>query len=248
VFSKNRNRKGDRDMSIASVLSQPTIITSSQTTTAEEQTAEDLALEQAEKEKVDFLNILLTQLSNQNPLDPMDTKDFTAQLTRYSILEQGIETNQKLSVTNDLLQTSASAASFDYIGKQVEVETNIGVVQNDEITWSYLIEGSASDVHITVTDEDGNTVGESEGSISAGVQSATLDTTGYNVPAGTPLYINIVATDQDGAHLNTQVTSSVVVDGVWSDGQNSYLTAGDVSFRSSDVLKLVEAENNETNI
>jgi hypothetical protein len=140
VFSKNRNRKGDRDMSIASVLSQPTIITSSQTTTAEEQTAEDLALEQAEKEKVDFLNILLTQLSNQNPLDPMDTKDFTAQLTRYSILEQGIETNQKLSVTNDLLQTSASAASFDYIGKQVEVETNIGVVQNDEITWSYLIE------------------------------------------------------------------------------------------------------------
>jgi hypothetical protein len=44
------------------------------------------------------------------------------------------------------------------------------------------------------------------------------------------------------------VTSSVVVDGVWSDGQNSYLTAGDVSFRSSDVLKLVEAENNETNI
>lgn len=234
-------------MSIASVLSQPTIIPSAQVDSGD-QSAEEIAKAQAEKEKVDFLNILLTQLSNQNPLDPMDTKDFTAQLTRYSILEQGIETNEKLATTNELLKTSASAASFDYIGKQVEVETNIGVVQNDEITWSYLVEGSASDVHITVTDADGNKVGESEGSISAGVQSATLDTTGYNVPAGTPLYINIVATDQDGAHLNTQVTSSVVVDGVWSDGQNSYLTAGDVSFRSSDVLKLVETTNNETNI
>jgi flagellar basal-body rod modification protein FlgD len=230
-------------MSISSVLKQPLIIPSSQVDTGGK-TAEEIAKEQAQKEKVDFLNILLTQLANQNPLDPMDTKDFTAQLTRYSILEQGIETNEKLSVTNDLLKTSANAAAFEYIGKEVEVATNIGVVQGDSVDWSYIVEGSPSDVHLTITDGDGNKVGEAEGSIAAGAQSATLDLTGSNLPAGTPLYLSIQATDSDGAKLNTQTTSMIVVDGVWSDGRSSYLTAGDISFRSSDVLKLVEVEDN----
>ncbi len=234
-------------MSIASVLSQQTIIPSSQVD-AGDKTAEEIAKEKAQKEKVDFLNILLTQLSNQNPLDPMDTKDFTAQLTRYSILEQGIETNEKLSTTNDLLKTSASAASFEYIGKEVEVATNIGVVQGDSVEWSYIVEGSPSEVLLTITDGDGNKVGEAEGSISAGAQSASLDLTGANLPVGTPLYLNIQAKDGDGAKLNTQTTSRIVVDGVRSDGKTSYLTAGDVSFRSSDVLKLVETGNSGTNI
>lgn len=56
-----------------------------------------------------FLQILMTQLKNQNPLDPMDVKDFTAQLTSYSQLEQQIETNTKLESLTSLLSSSMTA-------------------------------------------------------------------------------------------------------------------------------------------
>lgn len=234
-------------MSIASVLSPSTIVPSSQVDKGD-QTAEEIAKEKAQKEKVDFLNILLTQLSNQNPLDPMDTKDFTAQLTRYSILEQGIDTNEKLAVTNELLKTSANVATFDYIGKDVEVVTNIGAVQDGGASWSYIVEGSPSDVILTVTDADGNQVLETEGSIALGAQSFSLNAADYGLSDGQELYLSIAATDSNDAKLNTQTTANLTVDGVWSDGTNSYLTAGDISFRATDVLKLAEAVQEDTNI
>lgn len=228
-------------MSIYSVLENPTIIPSARNTSG--QSAEEIARENAEKEKVDFLNLLLTQLENQNPLDPLDTKDFTAQLTRYSILEQGIETNEKLALTNDYLKTSTTAESFSYIGKDVELETNISAVQDNQAEWSYLVEGSAKDVKLTITDGEGNRITEVDGSIAPGVQNFTFDTTGLNLNEGQELYLSINAVGNQDAKLNTRTTAMVQVDGVWSDQTRNYLTAGEISFRQSDVLKIIDDSN-----
>ncbi len=226
-------------MNIYSTLGQQSVIPSASPTSTDK-TAEQIAKEKAEKEKIDFLNLLLTQLSNQNPLDPMDTKDFTAQLTRYSILEQGIETNEKLAVTNDLLKSSSQAASFSYIGKRVEVETNMNTVHDNNLTWSYLVDGKASDVKLTVTDEAGNRIGEYDGSVAQGVQTFSLDTTGSNLAEGQTLYFSVNATNSEGDKMKSRTTAQIVVDGVWSDQKQSFLTAGGLSFRASDVLKIVE--------
>jgi len=229
-------------MNIYSTLETQNLIPSSQTG-VEDKSATDLAKEKAEKEKVDFLKLLLTQLANQNPLDPMNTDEWAAQLTRYSILEQGIQTNEKLSVTNDLLQTSATSASFDYIGKEVELATNINAVQNDSATWMYVVDGDASDVTLTITDDAGVQITEVDGSISKGVQTFTLDASQFNLEEGQQLYMSISALDSDDAKLNTTTTVAVDVDGVWSDGTNNYLTAGEISFRTSDVLKIIDGGN-----
>ena len=233
-------------MNIISTLGQQNVIPSASPSN-DGQTAEEIAKEKAQKEKVDFLNLLLTQLSNQNPLDPMDTKDFSAQLTRYSILEQGIETNEKLAVTNDLLKTNATASSFSYIGNQVEVETNINSVENGKAEWSYLIEGDVSDVELTVTDANGKRIDNFEGSISKGVQSFTFNAADYGLDDGQELYLSINATNKNGDSVNHRTTSILMVDGVWTDNNQSYLTSGQLSFRTTDVLKLVEAQTNNTN-
>lgn len=226
-------------MNIYSSLGQQSVIPSASPVSTDK-TAEEIAKAKAEKEKIDFLNLLLTQLSNQNPLDPMDTKDFSAQLTRYSILEQGIETNEKLAVTNDLLKSGTQAATFSYIGKRVEVETNMSAINKDSATWSYLVDGNASEVKLTVTDEAGNRIGEYDGSIAKGVQTFTLDTTGSGLAEGQTLYFSVNATSSDNEKLKSRTTSQMVVDGVWSDQKQSFLTAGGLSFRASDVLKIVE--------
>ncbi len=214
-------------------------------------TVEERAAQQAEEQQQDFLQLLLTQITNQNPLDPMDTTEFTAQVTRYSQLEQQLFTNEKLTVTNDLLRSSSDAASFTYIGQDVEVGTDIGVAQNGEARWSYSVEGLAEDVSITVLDDNGAVVYQGSGLTSVGAHSLTLDTADLGIEEGSILYLAVAARDKDGGAVETRTSSFAKVDGLWSDGSETFLTAGEVSFRTSDVLKIFNqpttTQNNNNN-
>ncbi len=224
-------------MDVNSVLDQQTIVTNTDISVSK--TDSEIAAEDAEQQRIDFLNLLLTQLQNQNPLDPMDTDEYTAQLTRYSQLEQQIETNENLINVTSLLTDSTAIASFSYIGQEVELDNRASAVQNDEATWSYLIDGAADNAHITIRDESNNIVFETEGSTAPGAQSYTLDAEALGLEEGEQLYFFVSATSDGGDSYNTDVTSHVVVDGTWTDGNGqTYLTAGEISFSLSDVLKV----------
>lgn len=69
----------------------------------------------------DLFKILLTELSFQDPLDPMDNKEFIAQLAQFTNLEQSRQFNQKL---DSLLTVQAADQSIVLLGKTVEVKTN----------------------------------------------------------------------------------------------------------------------------
>lgn len=67
----------------------------------------------------DFLNLLITQLKNQNPLDPMKDTEFVSQLATFSSLDK----------MNTLTQTMQSTSAVSMIGKQVTTSKNLtGVV------------------------------------------------------------------------------------------------------------------------
>ena len=70
--------------------------TSAATTTSTSSSSSSLALG-----TTDFLKLLMTQLTNQNPLDPTDPTEFTSQLATYSGLEQQINMNTTLSTMSD---------------------------------------------------------------------------------------------------------------------------------------------------
>ncbi len=66
-----------------------------------------------------FLQLLTTQLQNQDPTSPMDTNQFTQQLVQFSQVEQQISTNDNLKSLIALGQSRSSADAVSYLGKTV---------------------------------------------------------------------------------------------------------------------------------
>jgi flagellar basal-body rod modification protein FlgD len=226
-------------MTSISALSEQTLLPSLQATNAAKSETE----ERIEQQKIEFLNILLTQLENQNPLDPMDTSEYTNQLIQYSQLEQQLETNEGVKDLNTATQSNASIMALSYVDQRVELQTNIAPAQDNNATWNYFVEGQASDVKLTVTKEDGTVIYNDDGSTSIGSQTFELDTSALNVSEGEALYLSIAATDTVGGEdqrLNVSTTSVATIDGVTGDGTNTFLTSGTLTFRVSDILKITE--------
>lgn len=223
-------------MEAYSALADTTLISTSSTSTAT--STATTAAEELEEDKINFLELLLVQLENQNPLDPMDTTEYTSQLVSYSQLEQLMETNTALSDISSQLSQTALTSNLSYIGQTVEVNSNATVVQDDEVNWTYTVDGTADDVYLTVTNESGETVWEGEGTTASGTNSVNLDLSDSGLSSGTLLYLSVNATDSDGASLDSTVSSFVTVDGVQSDGSTTYLTSGSMSYTLDEVLKI----------
>src|SRR4029077_6144872 len=69
----------------------------------------------------DFLNLLMTQLRNQDPSSPMDANSFTSELVEFSSVEQQINTNTSLSQLIQLTQAADVTQATAILGKQVTV-------------------------------------------------------------------------------------------------------------------------------
>lgn len=76
--------------------------------------------------KDDFLKLLITQLSNQDPLQPLDDREFIAQMAQFSTLEQ----MQNLNANMDVIKATA------FIGKTVDTGNITGVVDSISIVGS----------------------------------------------------------------------------------------------------------------
>ena len=69
-----------------------------------------------------FLTLLTTQLQNQNPLDPLDTNQFTQQLVQFASVEQQLKTNDQLTTLVSLQQTAQSTQALTFVGKTAVVD------------------------------------------------------------------------------------------------------------------------------
>jgi flagellar basal-body rod modification protein FlgD len=73
----------------------------------------------------DFLKILTSQLSNQDPLKPLDNQEFLAQVAQFSALEQNRQLNLKI---DQLLSVQSAVQSIGLLGKSVDVQSAAGPV------------------------------------------------------------------------------------------------------------------------
>src|SRR3954465_13396221 len=69
-----------------------------------------------------FLTLLTTQLQNQNPLDPLDTNQFTQQLVQFAGVEQQLRTNDQLASLVSLQQTTQATQALGFVGKTAVVD------------------------------------------------------------------------------------------------------------------------------
>jgi flagellar basal-body rod modification protein FlgD len=114
-----------------------------------------------------FLTLLTTQLQNQNPLDPLDTNQFTQQLVEFAGVEQQLKTNDQLSSLVTLEQTTQATQALGFVGKTAVVNGSTTALSNSQATWELNIP-STSTVTISIANSTGQTVFTGNYSASAG--------------------------------------------------------------------------------
>jgi len=90
--------------------------------------------------KDEFLNLLVTQLQHQDPLNPMDSTAFTAQLAEFSALEQLHNVNSNLETLQTSQVSVENSQAVAYIGKQI-------MASGDTVQ---MADGQADDIHFTL--------------------------------------------------------------------------------------------------
>ena len=104
-----------------------------------------------------FLNLLTTQLKNQDPLSPLDSNQFTQQLVQMTGVEQQLATNDLLE---KLVSNTANGLStaVSLIGKQVRAVSDEAALAKDKATWTFNLEPGATDVKVEILDDKGVSV------------------------------------------------------------------------------------------
>jgi flagellar basal-body rod modification protein FlgD len=156
-----------------------------------------------------FLQLLTTQLQNQNPLDPLDTNQFTQQLVQFAGVEQQLNTNSSLQTLVSLQQTAQSTQALQFVGKTAVVNGNVNSLTNSQATWDLNIP-SNSTVTLSIANSTGQTVFTGNYSANAGNnQPFTWNGKGNDGTQWPDGQYTLTATAADGSGNSVGVTTQV---------------------------------------
>ena len=205
--------------------------------------------------KEQFLQLLVTQLQNQDPLNPMEDQEFIAQMAQFSSLEQLMNLNTSMQGLTDATNNQQMFSATNYIGKYVTAVGNVigktstegadGEIVSEITPFYYNFNAPTASTTITVYDAQGNpvyveNVGAKDGGTVFKFQWDGKDSSGDLVADGT-YTVAVTAKDADGeAVLCTPMVADKVTD-ILRDGSTIYLRLeGGQSLKLSDV-ELVSA-------
>ena len=211
-------------------------------TTATTSAASTAMKESIGMNKDDFLVLFVTQLQNQDPLNPMDGTEFISQLAQLTQVEQAYNTNSNLESILSALDASSALSAVSFVGKEITASGNqVRLKDGEEVDLTFSVPKNAEQVSVNILDENGDLVSTlTLGQTDAG--DATLawdgtDTTGSRLPAG--IYI-ISATGQDAAGNSFACTPYThgTVDGVSFSGSSPVLIVGGVEVSFGNLLQV----------
>ena len=185
-----------------------------------------------------FLSILTTQLKNQNPLDPLDTNQFTQQLVQFSGVEQQLKTNDFLETLMLAGQNTAKSDAVSYIGKEVTSSGKTGELTDDDaVFWAYSADANATNANVTIKDANGQVVYTQNGPLNVGPGTFRWDGIGGDGSAKpNGVYtIDIKGTDANGKAVKISTASIGVVTAVDFTGDIPILTVGSRRVAITDV-------------
>lgn len=183
-----------------------------------------------------FLKLLTTQMQNQDPLQPMDSTEFVAQLASFSAVEQQIRTNDQLeSILGALSTGNANLAAW--IGREVQAPASADF-SGDPIDVGVTAADGADKTMLVVKNDFGTVVSKTQVDASSGTVTwnGTNSTTGTTVADGSysfslESYDGDTLLGTEAGKVFTEVTEVRLVDGspmlVVADG--SQVALDDVS-------------------
>ena len=183
----------------------------------------------------DFLNLLLTQLKNQDPSSPMDTNTFTSELVQFSSVEQQITTNSSLTTLIQATQGSEVIQATGVVGKQVTLDSTQMPLQNG--TGSLNFTNTAEPVAISITNSSGVDVKDASLTSTSGANTWTWDGTdnsGNQLPDGA-YNVTVTGNPPGGTAAAVPFTVTGTATGVLNSNGAVTLQAGAVSTSFSNV-------------
>ena len=193
-----------------------------------------------------FLTLLTTQLKNQNPLDPLDTNQFTQQLVQFAQVEQQIKQNSQLETLISIEKSAQATTALAYVGATVAIDGQTAALKNGRATWTFNAPKPVT-AQVTVKSSTGQTVYTGSFSMNAGMQSFQWDgrdAQGVKWPDGN---YTVTVTGKDATGQTVAIPSEIegVVDSVDLTKTPPELTVGGQPF-TLDKIKRVVRPNTPT--
>lgn len=105
-----------------------------------------------------FLKLLTTQMQHQDPLNPMETSEYTQQLVQFSQVEQSIQQTSALKDILTQLDGQQLSQASGFIGREARFATNVAGLSDDAAVWTYTVTGAPEALKATVLDANGAVV------------------------------------------------------------------------------------------
>jgi len=199
--------------------------------------------------KDDFLTLLVAQLQHQDPLNPAESTEFTAQLAQFSSLEKLENIDATLSGFEVYQATLNNIQSSGFIGKTVTATGSMfGVNGGNPDPIRFDMVNDADSVYIQIYDNFGGFVTDIQaGARQAGEQQVAWDGRDSNgaAVADGPYTFTVMAMNADGAIVNSNSYTTGIVTGVDYKTGATNLLINDREVPISSVVRIEETENPE---
>lgn len=196
----------------------------------------------------DFLKLLVTQLQHQDPLNPMDDKEFVAELSQFSSLEQLTNVNTNLKTLTSVVDAQAGMSVVGFIGKQVRASGSQVAKSGTSVGSLYFnLSDAAKNVTVNVFDANGNIVRTVDmGSMTTGDKTFTWDgkdSNGNSMADGTyTMRLGAVKADGTSILVSTDV-SGVIKSASFTNGSCSLKLDSGISVQFSDIKQILDSSS-----
>lgn len=197
-----------------------------------------------------FLQLLVTQLQYQDPLDPMDDKEFVAELAQFSSLEQLTEINSGIEGLTTIGQEQQLLGAVNFIGKTIEATgTAVSLTEGEATSVTFSLPEDASTCMVNVLDSSGNIVRTVDlGATKAGDVEFTWDGKDYdgNKLDDGQYQVAVTATNADGDVMKVTSTMTGVVSGIQQVSGTYYLDIGNGRYVAfTDITNVVDSSSSD---
>lgn len=193
--------------------------------------------------KNEFMELMIAQLKNQNPLEPQDNGEFISQLAQFSSLEEMQGVSRSVDELGSQFRSTQALQASAMVGRTVLAPSQIGILGNEgEITGTIQVPASTGGLRVSIESQNGERVRQIDlGASQAGVASFQWDGTDGNGNALPPGPYRIVA---EGSYpggteqLSTMVSANVDSVSLGQGGKVTLNLSGMGSIALSDVEQI----------